>query len=101
MKNNGRTPVAVFDFDGTIISGDSFLPFMRYVVGGWKYYSGMLFLLPWLGSYAFGVIDNRRIKEKVIGYFLKGKPARDIRELGESYAESFLHTNTTASIQIS
>ena len=92
MKNNGRTPVAVFDFDGTIISGDSFLPFMRYVVGGWKYYCGMPFLLPWLGSYAFGVIDNRRIKEKVIGYFLKGKPARDIRELGESYAESFLHT---------
>ena len=92
MKNNGRTPVAVFDFDGTIISGDSFLPFMRYVVGDWEYYLGMFFLLPWLGGYAFGVIDNRKIKEKVIGRFLKGKSILDIRALGKSYVDSFLHT---------
>ena len=77
MKNNGRTPVAVFDFDGTIISGDSFLPFMRYVVGDWEYYLGMFFLLPWLGGYAFGVIDKSPpliVKSPVTVVFIVAEP---------------------------
>jgi phosphatidylglycerophosphatase C len=33
MASDGRTAVAVFDFDGTLIAGDSFLPFLTRVAG--------------------------------------------------------------------
>ena len=62
-----HSPVAVFDFDGTVTTGESFLPFMRYVVGPVRFWSGMGLLLPWLAAYALGQISNRAIKEKVIG----------------------------------
>lgn len=91
MKINNKAPVAVFDFDGTIISGDSFLPFMRYVAGDIKYYLGMVVLLPWLTAYAVGLISNRMVKEKVIGWFLKGKSIGMIDAMGQSYGEELLH----------
>jgi len=84
------SPVAVFDFDGTIIAGDSFLPFMQYVVGRSNYYQGFVRLLPWLGGYALGAVDNRRIKEKVIGCFLKGLSHQEVEEKGRAYAKEIL-----------
>lgn len=83
-------PLAVFDFDGTIIPGDSFLPFMRYLVGPYRYYQGILYLLPWLGGYALGQIGNREIKERVISYFLKGYSFKEIEEKGRQYAVEVL-----------
>lgn len=81
-----KYPVAVFDFDGTIIAGDSFLPFMRYTVGARKYYFDLLKLLPWLGAYAFGWVENRNIKEKVVSSFLKGMDLEVVKEKGRQYA---------------
>ena len=85
-----KSPVAVFDFDGTIITGDSFLPFMRYTVGAWRYYLGVLKLLPWLGAYAFKQVDNRKIKEKVIDCFLKGQKLKEVEKKGRKYAMDVL-----------
>ena len=85
-----HSPVAVFDFDGTVTTGESFLPFMRYVVGPVRFWSGMGLLLPWLAAYALGQISNRAIKEKVIGYFLKGRSVNEVSELGKVYAQQIL-----------
>lgn len=84
------SPVAVFDFDGTIISGESFLAFMRYAVGDLRYYQGVLLLLPWLAGYALGQISNRKVKEKVIGHFLKGRNFEELKKLGHDFAQKHL-----------
>jgi HAD superfamily hydrolase (TIGR01490 family) len=70
--------LAVFDLDGTLIRGDSFLPFVlsyarrrgrRWPVVG----------LPFvLALYAARVLSARAAKERVIRLFLKGERAADI-----------------------
>lgn len=83
-------PLAVFDFDGTIIQGDSFLPFMRYIVGSSRYYQGLIRIFPWLTAYALGRICNRTIKEKVVSYFLKGRSLQEIEQKAHEYAMEYL-----------
>lgn len=85
-----NVPLAVFDFDGTIIQGDSFLPFMRHMVGEFRYYRGIVRIFPWLTAYALGRICNRTIKEKVVSCFLKGKRLQEIEQRAYEYALEYL-----------
>ncbi|HET7537568.1 MAG TPA: HAD-IB family hydrolase, partial [Candidatus Didemnitutus sp.] len=78
-------PVACFDLDGTLVKGDSFLPFLlTFTVrqGGWW----KLLILPgWLLLYALRLVSDRRAKQGVLKLFLRGRSRLTI----EGHAEWF------------
>jgi phosphatidylglycerophosphatase C len=67
-------PVAVFDLDGTLLRGDSLLPFLlRY---GWRRRRLALAFLAWyVLLYACRAVSARAAKERLLRRFLGGEPA--------------------------
>jgi phosphatidylglycerophosphatase C len=72
--------VAAFDFDGTLISGDSFLPFLARAMGRQALTRAAVVAGPTL------VRANRDLtKAAVLAYLLRGYPLARLSEIGESY----------------
>ena len=80
------SPVAVFDFDGTLTYRDSLFPFLRMAVGGLKFYWGLLVLSPILIGYALGLVPNWQAKQTVLTYFLADLTAEKLHQLGQRFA---------------
>lgn len=83
--------LALFDFDGTITDRDSFIDFIRYSVGDFKFSIGFTILLPILILYKFKIIPNYRAKEIVISYFFKNYRVKDFKELADRYSTTQLN----------
>lgn len=66
MKN-----LALFDFDGTITTRDSFAEFLPFAVGWPRYLTGLFLLSPVIIGYIFRFIPNSTAKEKIFQYFFK------------------------------
>jgi phosphatidylglycerophosphatase C len=72
--------VAAFDFDGTLIAGDSFLPFLARAMGRQALTRAAVVAGPTL------VRGNRDItKAAVLAYLMRGYPLARLAEIGESY----------------
>ncbi|WP_257292907.1 haloacid dehalogenase-like hydrolase, partial [Endozoicomonas sp. ONNA1] len=50
--------VAFFDFDGTLTTGDTLMPFLKYVLGRRKYYAKLFLVSPILVAYFAKVLRN-------------------------------------------
>ncbi len=64
--------LALFDFDGTITTQDSFLLFMRYLHGSSKFYLGCGPLAPYIGLYVLKLYPNYRLKCDFLRRFVQG-----------------------------
>ena len=82
--------LALFDFDGTITSKDSFGDFIAYAVGRKKLVIGALFLSPMLLAYALGLIRSWKAKELVSTYFFRGWDSRKFEGLASKYSQERL-----------
>jgi len=82
--------IAFFDFDGTITRHDSMLEFTKYYKGNFRFYLGMLILLPWLLGYKLKVLDAKSTKEKFLTYFFKGEPEALFNEKAKMFCENIL-----------
>lgn len=80
------TPVAFFDFDGTLTRGDSLLPFLRMASGTARFLAGMAWLSPVLAGYAAGLIRNDVAKQRVLAHFLGGVEHDAVARLGARFA---------------
>src|SRR5689334_8458829 len=80
------TPVAVFDFDGTVTRRDSLLPFLRGATGYFQYRRGILVLSPMLMRYILGQIPNWQAKQELLTYFLRGWPEEQLNQIAEKFA---------------
>lgn len=78
--------LALFDFDGTITTQDSFIAFIRYAVGNVKMMLGGLMMLPILVAYYLKLMSNDQAKQRVISYFFKGMPKQQFRQMAEDYS---------------
>lgn len=82
--------LALFDFDGTLTKGDTLFPYLRYVSGERKFFTGLLGIAPALGGYAFGLKPNWKAKEEVAAWYLKGRSQRELEKLGELFVTELL-----------
>ncbi len=82
--------VAVFDFDGTLTTRDSFFPFLHMAVGRSRFYWGLLRVSGILAAYAVGLMKNWRAKEAVVKHFLGGLPEAKLQPLGEEFAQKHI-----------
>lgn len=65
--------IAFFDFDGTITTKDTMLQFIIFCKGRLSFYSGMLFISPWLVAMKLKLISKTAAKEKMLTWFFSGE----------------------------
>lgn len=78
--------IAFFDFDGTLTTRDSLLPFL-YFVRGPRLVLALFPALPALSGYATGLIDRDQVKETVLTHTLAGLPYSRLAAYGERFAQ--------------
>ncbi len=82
--------VAAFDFDGTITTHDSLLPFLRSVVGSKRFYLHLSKLIPIFIKYRLGIINNHQAKQELLHLFLQQQSYAQLLALGESFAKQYI-----------
>lgn len=82
--------LAVFDFDGTITSRDSFLEFIRFTHGSWQLWGGLLKHSYSIVFYFLGRYPNDRLKEKIFTHFYKGLSHEQMEIWGNAFANGRL-----------
>lgn len=78
--------IALFDFDGTITKNDSLLRFIRFVVGDFQFFFGMLLLSPILAAYKLKLTSNFEAKQKVLSWFFNGMNEEAFFLLAKKYS---------------
>jgi HAD superfamily hydrolase (TIGR01490 family) len=64
--------LALFDFDGTVTTRDSFLLFLRHAAGETGFLRGALTLAPAIIRFKLGRYPNYRLKEDFLRHFFQG-----------------------------
>lgn len=82
--------LALFDFDGTITTGDTYTPFLQYAsTAAVKRRAWRRLLWPWLG-YKLGLISAVAVRSRVTAHVLAGRKVSRIHALGARYARERL-----------
>lgn len=82
--------LALFDFDGTITTGDTFTSFLRFAVRPSRAAVGGVLLSPLILGYRLKKIAASRARPVVARVSFWGKRADSVRELGRRYANEVL-----------
>ncbi len=88
MDEQQPVTVAAFDFDGTISTRDSLLPFLFFTKGAIRTLLGLLWLSPYLIFRGFP--DRHGAKERIFTHFFKGVALEEFQKLADLYAETKL-----------
>jgi phosphatidylglycerophosphatase C len=81
---SGRQGVAAFDFDGTMIRGDSFIPFLVRAIGPRRFGQVMIVSAP-ATAHAYRIGRRDASKAALVQRFLRDYPADRLEELGQAY----------------
>ena len=87
---NTSSVVAAFDFDGTITTHDSLLPFLRSVAGTKRFYLKLIHLVPIYLQYRLGLKNNHQAKQRLLHLFLKHQSYQQLLTLGDTFAKDYL-----------
>ena len=82
--------LALFDFDGTVTSTDTWTPFMRFAVRPARLLAGQLLLIPVVVGYRLGMISASRGRQMAARIGFQGEEATAVRQLGAHYAATAL-----------
>lgn len=82
--------LALFDFDGTITTSDTWTPFMRLSVRPARIIAGQVLLAPVLVGHRLGMISSSAGRRAAVRIGFKGENAAAIRRLGVQYAATVL-----------
>lgn len=89
--------VAYFDFDGTITTHDTLIPYVLYVVGYLKFIFKLPFILIIISSYLLGFINNEKAKEKFLTLMIKGISRGYLEKKAREFAllklDKYINTN--------
>ena len=80
--------LAIFDFDHTITTTDTFLDIIIFLFGKFRFVTGMIICSPILFLYTLGVLSNEKAKSAVISHFFKGMPKELFEMLCTRYSRS-------------
>ncbi len=82
--------LALFDFDGTITTGDTFSPSIRLAVEPRRMMAGRAVVGPLVRGYRLGLVSASRARLVVSGFGFRGASAVAVRERGLRYAADVL-----------
>lgn len=81
----GKRVIAAFDFDGTLTTGDSLIPFLTANLGAIALARHFLMISPTLFGLAAGRATRSDVKEKLFRRIFAGEPAERWESAGESF----------------
>lgn len=82
--------LALFDFDGTITTRETFGDFIRHAVTPLRRALGAPLFAPMLAGYKLGLVSGSRIRQSVVSFGLRGAAAEHVRSAGERFAAEVL-----------
>lgn len=82
--------LVLFDFDGTLSTKDSLLPFLYFTLGPLGLARTLLRASPWLLGYGLHLISNNSAKERLLRIAFRGKSISDLQEKGRIFAATIL-----------
>ena len=71
-SGDSQMKLALFDFDGTVTTHDSFRDFLIFVAGMKRFLVRMVAASPWLLAYLLRLISNQTAKQKITQAFFSG-----------------------------
>lgn len=83
--------LALFDFDGTITTTDSYAQLLRFIVGDLRFAGGVTLLGPLLLGFKLGILPNYLVKPMVTKWFLNGFEREKFNELAQSFVKERLN----------
>jgi phosphatidylglycerophosphatase C len=85
QEERGGRPIVAFDFDGTLTTHDSFTGFLAWKAKPYRYFVGLVRLIPHLLAYCVNR-DRGRLKAAASARFLGGEPIEKIAADAEAFA---------------
>jgi phosphatidylglycerophosphatase C len=86
-----RAPnLALFDFDGTITTTDTYSAFLRFSASPVRLAAGAIVLSPLMVGYRLGLIPSSRGRPLASSFAFRGKSAAAVRDAGRKYAVDVL-----------
>lgn len=91
MSDNKQRIAAYFDFDGTITTRDTLLPFLIFAVGWGRFLLNLPKLLPIVILYCLRIISNEEAKQRTLTILLSGMKEYYLEHKAKSFALTQLH----------
>lgn len=85
-----RGSLAVFDLDGTLVRGDSFLPFVIGYARSRRRFKPILTLPIWLGLYGARLLPDHRAKQRVLISFFRGQTREAVAEYAAEFSRNWI-----------
>jgi phosphatidylglycerophosphatase C len=82
--------LALFDFDGTITSNDTFTPFILQAVKPTRLALGKLVLSPLIAAYKLGLLSASRMRRSMVRLGFSGRRSDEVRSAGLAYSRTRL-----------
>lgn len=82
--------LALFDFDGTITTRETFPDFMRFAVPPTRLAIGKVLLAPLIAGYRMGAIPGVRVRARIVRFGMRGMAEAHYLELGRRFANEVL-----------
>ncbi|MFH0974870.1 MAG: HAD family hydrolase [Spirochaetota bacterium] len=82
--------LALFDFDRTITTIDTYIDFIYFAAERKRIMLGKMILIPVILGYKLGIIPSGKTRETVAGFAFKGRKLTDIQSIGVKYADQVL-----------
>ncbi len=80
--------VVVFDFDGTLTHADTFIPFVRFVLGDKRFVMALLKNCIWLIGYVLHLYPNDKAKQRLFADCFAGWSQADFNNACQQFARA-------------
>jgi phosphatidylglycerophosphatase C len=90
--------LAVFDLDGTLVRGDTFLPFVIGYARARRRYRPLVTLPLWVGLYAARFMPDYQAKERVLMSVFRGECRNRVSEYAAAFAKSWVRSRLHAPV---
>lgn len=82
-----KQTIILFDFDGTITRKDSFLLFIRFSKGNFRFWSGMIVCAPILIAWKCRMLNSGKAKQMVFSHFFRNVPVSRFNQWCKDFSE--------------
>lgn len=82
-----RHDLALFDFDGTVTTRDTFIDLLYHLHGRIRFWWGMLMLSPYTLLFFAKKMPNYQLKERFLTYYFGGMSTETFKQVVKEYTE--------------
>jgi phosphatidylglycerophosphatase C len=80
--------LALFDFDGTLTTGDTFRPFIYFSSSRLRTLAGSVLLAPLLLGYRHGLVSGAQLRRAAISFCFRRRSVAEIADHGRRFAQT-------------